>query len=158
MSSLPKQQVFIGKHLQGGFCLSLWFLWILMGHYGDMLNFWWVLLNATWTLPKSFHLHPVVFSYWWPLVRNFDEIFWNFNVAAESVPAPGPHPPFGVPLEVIRRPQELEHVGGLNVQGWKLSSATVDGNLGFKLYQHRPQTVKTIPVRKSSLSFSNTHR
>ena len=27
-----------------------------------------------------------------------------------------------------------------------------------KLYQHRPQTVKTIPVRKSSLSFSNTHR
>ena len=26
-----------------------------------------------------------------------------------------------------------------------------------KLYQHRPQTVKTIPVRKSSLSFSNTH-
>ena len=28
----------------------------------------------------------------------------------------------------------------------------------LKLYQHRPQTVKTIPVRKSSLSFSNTHR
>ena len=27
-----------------------------------------------------------------------------------------------------------------------------------KLYQHRPQTVKTIPMRKSSLSFSNTHR
>ncbi len=137
MSSLPRQQVFIGKHLQGGFCLSL--------SRSDSCEFWWVLwcyvdvlvsfvgydVNPSKIIPSSpccfFILVTIGAEFWWRVLGSSETSTSLKNRYQHQVPTP-----LGEPLEVIRRPQELEHVGGLNVQGWKLSSATVDGNLVIK--------------------------